>query len=332
MIALITGITGQDGSYLTELLLSKNYEVHGIIRRNSWDELGRIRHLKDQVILHYGDLTDNNSLLNAVNKSKPDEVYNLAAQSDVPASFDCPEYTADVNASGTMRLLNCIRQSNHYCRFYQASTSELFGDSTPPQTMNMPFKPNSPYAIAKLYAYRITVNYREAFGIHASNGILFNHESPRRGSNFVTKKIAESVVAIKRGKQSVLKLGNIDARRDWGYAPDYVLAMWKILQQNEPGDYIISTGVSHSVRDFCELAFAQVGIPIKWVESESGTIAICTDTGRTVVSVNESYKRPADVNYLCGDSSKSREKLEWCPTITFEELVSLMVDFEMNKY
>ncbi len=329
MIALITGITGQDGSYLAELLLDKGYDVHGIIRRNSWDDFGRIRPIVDKVHLHYGDLSDGIGLDRIIKEVQPNEIYNLAAQSDVSVSFKCPDYTADVNAIGALRILDSIRNSCPACKFYQASTSELFGNANEsPQKLSTPFAPKSPYASAKLFAYWSTVNYREAYGIHASNGILFNHESPRRGPSFVTRKIVEGVASIKKGKLDVLRMGNVNSLRDWGFAPDFVKAMWLMLQQKDSGDYVIATGESHSVREFCELAFSGVGIPIEW---SGDNTAVRTDTGSQVICPDSKYYRPIDVNHLCGDSTVAREKLGWEPTVNFIELVEIMIRSEMIK-
>lgn len=319
--ALITGITGQDGSYLTELLLSKGYEVHGIVRRSSSFNTERIDHLyvdpheKDaRVRLHYGDLNDASSLQSVVEQVQPDEVYNLGAQSHVRVSFDIPEYTAEVTALGTVRLLEAIRRAGLKCKFYQASSSELFGNAKEiPQRETTPFHPRSPYAAAKAYAYYITQNYREAYGMFACNGILFNHESERRGETFVTRKITRAVGRIKHGLQQYLYLGNLDAKRDWGHAEDYVEAMWLMLQQDEPDDYVIGTGETHSVREFLELAFGRVGLD--W---------------REFVKIDPRYFRPAEVDVLLADASKARRKLGWAPKVSFPELVARMVDADME--
>lgn len=338
--ALITGITGQDGSYLAELLLSKGYEVHGIIRRASTFNTKRIDHLyKDphnedvRLFLHYGDLTDSSNLNRLIEKIQPDEIYNLAAQSHVKVSFEVPEYTAEVVALGTLRLLDAIKETGIKTKFYQASTSELFGGfpETAPQNEKTPFYPRSPYAAAKLYAYWITVNYREAYNIFACNGILFNHESPRRGETFVTRKITRAVANIVKGKQDKLYLGNLNAKRDWGYAGDYVEAMWLMLQQDEPDDYVIATGEAHSVREFCEKAFEYVGIKIEWVGSGIEEKGIDSKTGRVLVEVDPRYFRPTEVDLLVGDATKARQKLGWQPKVTFDELVRMMVESDLNS-
>jgi GDPmannose 4,6-dehydratase len=320
--ALVTGITGQDGSYLTEFLLEKGYEVYGIIRRSSSFNTGRIDHLyRDphekgvQLRLIYGDLNDSSSLNKVIQKVGPDEIYHLAAQSHVRVSFDIPEYTAEVTGLGTVRLLEAIRETGVRTRFYQASSSELFGNvKQSPQNEETPFYPRSPYAAAKAYAYYITVNYREAYNIFACNGILFNHESPRRGETFVTRKITKGLARIKYGLQSKLYLGNLDAKRDWGYAKDYVEAMWLMLQQKEPEDYVIATGESRSVRDFLEEAFGYQGLD--W---------------RDFVEFDPRYMRPTEVNFLLGDASKARAKLGWKPKVTFKELVRIMVDHDLEE-
>ena len=344
-IALITGITGQDGSYLAEFLLSKGYEVHGIIRRSSTFNTGRIEHLylegwvrdmqKARAIqLHYGDMTDSSSLIRIIGQVRPTEIYNLAAQSHVKVSFDVPEYTADTDAIGTLRLLEAVRilglEKN--TRIYQASTSELFGKITErPQNENTPFHPCSPYSVAKLYAFWIMKNYRESYGMYTANGILFNHESERRGENFVTRKITMAAARIAAGLQDKLYLGNLDALRDWGYAPDYVECMWLILQQPEPDDFVIATGEYHSVREFATLAFAKVGIDIRWEGTgvdEKGYDAV---TGRCLIEVDPRFFRPADVDELLGDPSKARETLGWNPRKTsFDELVERMVRYDQD--
>jgi GDPmannose 4,6-dehydratase len=338
--ALITGITGQDGSYLAELLLSKGYEVHGIIRRASTFNTKRIDHLyKDphnedvRLFLHYGDLTDSSNLNRLIEKIQPDEIYNLAAQSHVKVSFEVPEYTAEVVGIGTLRLLDAIKETGVKTKFYQASTSELFGGlpETAPQNEKTPFYPRSPYAAAKLYAYWITVNYREAYNIFACNGILFNHESPRRGETFVTRKITMAVANIVKGKQDKLYLGNLNAKRDWGYAGDYVEAMWLMLQQDEPDDYVIATGETHSVREFCEKAFECVGIKIEWVGSGIEEKGIDSKTGRVLVEVDPRYFRPTEVDLLIGDATKAKQKLGWQPKVTFDELVKMMVESDLNS-
>lgn len=318
--ALITGITGQDGSYLAELLLSKGYEVHGIIRRSSSFNTGRIDHLyRDpheagtSLFLHYGDLTDSSNLSRVIEKVQPDEIYNLGAQSHVKVSFEVPEYTADVDALGTLRILDAIKETGLRTRFYQASSSELFGKAVAvPQNETTPFYPRSPYAAAKLYAYWITVNYREAYGLYACNGILFNHESPRRGETFVTRKITKAVANIVKGVQSKLYLGNLDAKRDWGFAGDYVEAMWRMLQQDKPDDYVIATGETHTVREFVEEAFGYVGLD--WQD---------------YVEIDPRYFRPTEVDLLLGDPSKAKTILGWEPKVKFIELVRMMVDADL---
>ena len=310
--ALITGISGQDGSFLAELLLSKGYEVHGIKRRSSSFNTGRIDHLFDRLHLHYGDLTDATSLIRILSEVQPDEVYNLGAQSHVAVSFEMPEYTAEVNALGTLRVLEAIRFLKLDCRFYQASTSEIFGDSAPPQNEETPFRPRSPYAIAKLHAHWTTVNYREAYGLFACCGILFNHESPVRGETFVTRKIVRGLTRIKQGRDQYLYLGNLDARRDWGHAKDYVRAQWLMLQHAEPRDYVIASGEQHSVRDFVEVAGRLIGFDNVW----------------RYVKTDPKYYRPLEVDSLCGDASRAREELNWKPTVGFEGLVQEMVDAE----
>ncbi|WP_294479961.1 GDP-mannose 4,6-dehydratase [uncultured Victivallis sp.] len=335
--ALITGITGQDGSYLAELLLEKGYEVHGIIRRASTFNTARIDHLyKDlheedvRLILHYGDLTDTSNLNRLLEKIRPQEIYNLGAQSHVRVSFEVPEYTADVDAIGTVRLLDALRETGLPARFYQASTSELYGDAAIPQNEETPFRPRSPYAVAKLYGYWITRNYREAYGLHASNGILFNHESPRRGETFVTRKITMAVARILRGTQECLYMGNLDAKRDWGYAPDYVKMMYLMLQQEEPDDYVAATGESHTVREFIEESFRLVGHPVEWRNSGPDEIGIDTVTGKSVVRIDPRYFRPAEVDFLLGDASKAKRKLGWEPTVRFHELVRIMTEGDLR--
>ena len=316
-VALITGITGQDGSYLTELLLGKGYDVHGIIRRHSTPCTDRIDHLledgqyKDRLFLHYGDLTDTSCLSNIINTYKPDEVYNLAAQSHVGISFEVPEYTADVTGVGTLRILEAIHQSGLNCKYYQASTSELFGGlpETAPQSEATPFYPKSPYGAAKLYSYWITVNYRESYNLFACNGILFNHESPRRGDNFVTRKITIAVANIMAGKQEKLSLGNMDAKRDWGFAGDYVEGMWRILQQDKPGDYVLATNETHTVREFVELAFAEVGVTVEWKGTGVEEKGYDKATGKLLVDVNPEFFRPAEVEFLWGDASRAEREL-----------------------
>ena len=344
-VALITGITGQDGSYLAEFLLSKGYEVHGIIRRSSSFNTGRIEHLyldewvrdmhrRRLVHLHYGDMTDSSSLIRIISMVKPDEIYNLAAQSHVKVSFDVPEYTADTDAIGVLRLLEAVRilGREKSTRIYQASTSELFGQvQEVPQRETTPFYPRSPYSVAKLYAFWIMKNYRESYGMYAVNGILFNHESERRGENFVTRKITLAAARIAAGLQDKLYLGNLDARRDWGYAPDYVECMWLILQQPEPDDYVIATGEYHTVREFATLAFARAGVELQWQGSGLDEKGVDAATGRVLVEVDPRFFRPAEVEQLLGDPSKAREKLGWNPTKTsFEELVNRMVDADIK--
>ena len=320
--ALITGITGQDGSYLAELLLSKGYEVHGIIRRASSFNTGRLDHIyadphqiSARLKLHYGDLSDASGVARLLAKIQPNEIYNLAAQSHVRVSFDCPEYTTDITATGAVRLLEAIRETGIKPRYYQASSSEMYGlVQAVPQSESTPFYPRSPYACAKLYAHWITVNYRESYGLHASSGILFNHESPRRGETFVTRKITRAVAHILCGLQDKLYLGNLDAKRDWGYAKEYVEAMWLMLQQDQPDDYVIATGETHSVKEFLEVAFRHVGLD--W---------------QKYVEIDPKYFRPAEVELLIGDSSKARKKLGWEPKTRFEELTKLMVDEDVRR-
>jgi GDPmannose 4,6-dehydratase len=319
--ALITGCTGQDGSYLTEFLLAKGYEVHGLKRRASSFNTERVDHIfrdlhetDNRFFLHYADLTDGSSLSSLLHDFEPDEIYNLGAQSHVKVSFEIPEFTADVVACGTLRLLEAMRLTGVKCRFYQASSSEMFGSASPPQSEMTVFHPRSPYACAKVFGHNITVNYRESYGIHASSGILFNHESPRRGETFVTRKITRAVARIKYGVQQKLFLGNLEARRDWGYAPDYVRAMWLMLQQEKPDDFVIGTGEAHSVKEFVELAFATADLD--W---------------QKYVEIDPRYFRPAEVDYLCADASKARKALEWEPAVTFAELVRIMVEADINE-
>lgn len=338
--ALITGITGQDGSYLAELLLEKGYEVHGIIRRHSTictdriDHLYNNRELRDKrFFLHHGDLTDSCNLLSLINKIRPDEVYNLAAQSHVAVSFEVPEYTAEATGVGTIRLLDAIHQSGLKCKFYQASTSELFGGlpGTAPQSEKTPFYPKSPYGAAKLYSYWITVNYRESYDMFACNGILFNHESPRRGETFVTRKITRAVAEIMAGKQETLYLGNMNAKRDWGFAGDYVEGMWRILQQDKPGDYVLATNETHTVREFVELSFAEVGVEIEWQGEGVEEKGIDKKTGKVLVAINPRYFRPAEVELLWGDATKAETELGWKRKVSFKELVAMMVDSDMKQ-
>lgn len=331
--ALITGITGQDGSYLAELLLSKGYKVWGVVRRSSSITTWRIDHLyeppwkkKRRLNLVYGDLNDASSLNRILKTVRPDEIYNLGAQSHVKVSFEIPEYTAEVVGVGSVRLLEAMRELGLDARFYQASSSELFGKVVEsPQTETTPFYPRSPYAAAKAYAFYITRNYREAYGMFATNGILFNHESPRRGETFVTRKITMAVARIKAGDQETLYLGNLDAKRDWGFAGDYVEAMWLMLQADEPEDYVIATGETHSVRDFCELAFDRVGLPLTW-QGEGLDEQGLGPKGQCLVRVDERYFRPAEVDYLLGDASKAHNRLGWKPKTDFTSLVTMMVD------
>ncbi|HRI35874.1 MAG TPA: GDP-mannose 4,6-dehydratase [bacterium] len=338
--AFITGITGQDGAYLAELLLAKGYHVHGLKRRSSLINTGRIDHLYEdphtdsrRFTLHYGDMTDSVNLIKLVSTIRPDEIYNLAAQSHVHVSFDMPEYTANADGIGVLRLLEAIRVAGleRATRFYQASTSELYGlVQEVPQRETTPFHPRSPYAVAKMYGYWITVNYREAYGIHASNGILFNHESPIRGETFVTRKITRAAAAIAAGKQDCLYLGNLDAKRDWGHARDYVEGMWRILQQDTPDDYVLATGETRTVREFAGRAFECAGMMLEWRgenESEKGYIL---GTDRCVVAIDPRYYRPSEVELLIGDPTKAREKLGWTPTTSFDELVREMVHEDMR--
>ena len=333
--AFITGITGQDGSYLAELLLDKGYEVHAILRRASVFTTQRIEHIfeHERLRTYHGDLTDSSNLHRLLMRIQPDEIYNLGAQSHVGVSFDVPEYTADVDGLGAIRLLDSLRDLGPDCRYYQASTSELFGGipGTEPQSERTPFYPKSPYGAAKLYAYWATVNYREAYGLYACNGILFNHESPRRGETFVTKKITQAVARIFQGKQDRLMLGNMDAKRDWGHAKDFVYAQWLMLQQDKPVDYVIATGETHTVREFVEYAFKEVDINIRWEGSGVNEKGIDTSTGKTLVEVDERYFRPAEVELLWGDASKAEKELGWQRKITFKELVAGMVNYDLNN-
>ncbi len=336
--AFITGITGQDGSYLAELLLDKGYEVHGLVRRSSSFNTVRIDHLYRDIhendiklFLHFGDLTDSSNLNRLLEKIGPTEIYNLGAQSHVRVSFDVPEYTAEVDALGTLRLLDAIRETGLQTRFYQASTSELFGKVQEiPQSETTPFYPRSPYAAAKLYSYWITKNYREAYGLHASNGILFNHESPRRGETFITRKVTMAVVRISKGLQKCLYVGNLDARRDWGYAPDYVKCMWLMLQQEKPDDYVVSTGENHTVREFIEKAFAAVNVKIEWRGTGIDETGINAGSGEVIVKIDSRYFRPTEVDTLLGNSEKARRQLGWSPTVTFEKLVQIMVEGDLK--
>ena len=326
-VALITGITGQDGSYLAEFLLEKGYEVHGIVRRSSLINTHRIDHIYEQIKLHYGDLTDATNLISVIQKVQPDEIYNLGAQSHVKVSFEIPEYTGQVDGLGTLRVLEAIRilGMEKKTRIYQASTSELYGKvQEVPQTETTPFYPRSPYGVAKLYGYWIIKNYREAYGLHASSGILFNHESPRRGETFVTRKITQGLSRISVGLQDILYLGNLDAKRDWGHAKDFVEAMWLMLQQDEPDDYVIATGKQYSVRDFVNKAAPFFGLNIEWKGNGIEEEGVDKISGRSIIKVSEKYFRPTEVDSLLGDSSKAKEKLGWEPTTTFDQLVEDM--------
>jgi len=339
--ALITGVTGQDGAYLARLLLTKGYTVHGLKRRSSSFNTQRIDDVYEdphvesaRLFLHYGDLTDSTNLIRIVQETQPDEIYNLGAQSHVQVSFETPEYTSNADGTGALRLLEAIRLLGmaEKTRFYQASTSELYGKvQETPQSERTPFYPRSPYAAAKLYAYWITVNYREAYNMHASNGILFNHEGPTRGETFVTRKITRAVAAIELGQQKTLYLGNIDAKRDWGHARDYVEGMWRILQQDEPDDYVLATGETHSVREFVELAFAEVGRQIAWSGMGAEEIGKDTKTGETLVEIDPRYFRPTEVDLLLGDPRKAHQKLGWKHTTSFRELVAEMVAADLNE-
>lgn len=340
--ALITGITGQDGSYLSEQLLEKGYEVHGIIRRSSSFNTSRIDHIynstyyKNAFKLHYGDVTDSSNINRLLEKIAPDEIYNLAAQSHVKVSFDIPEYTAQVDALGTLRFLDAIKEVGlkDKTRFYQASTSELYGKVLEtPQSETTPFYPRSPYAVAKIYGYWCVVNYREAYGIHASNGILFNHESPRRGETFVTRKISRAVGRIKEGIQDCLYLGNLDSKRDWGYSPEYTDMMWRILQQDIPDDYVCATGETHTIREFCVKSFAEVGINLIFEGNDVYEVGIDDASGKTILRIDPKYFRPTEVDLLLGDPSKAKKVLGWEPKVKFDELVKIMTlaDWDLAK-
>lgn len=337
--ALITGITGQDGSYLAELLLSKGYEVHGLKRRSSSFNTERIDHIYQNpeetnrnFILHYGDLTDSTNIIGLIKKIQPDEIYNLGAQSHVKVSFETPEYTANSDAIGCLRILEAIRLlgMEKKTRFYQASTSEMFGATPPPQNETTPFYPRSPYGAAKLYAHWITINYREAYGMFAVSGILFNHESPRRGETFVTRKVTRAVCRIKLGLQEKIQLGNLDAKRDWGHARDYVEAMHLMLQQTEPQDFVIATGKQYSVRDFCEAAFDEIGITLEWQGQGVNEKAIDKNTGKTLIEIDPKYFRPTEVDSLLGDPTRANEILNWKAKISFKELVKEMMENDMK--
>lgn len=337
-IALITGVSGQDGSYLAEFLLEQGYEVHGLVRRHSTENLDRLTNIlqssynKVKFFLHYADLTDSSNLIRLVSEIKPTEVYNLAAQSHVGISFEVPEYTAEVTGIGTLKLLEALRIYGGSCRFYQASTSELFGGlpETAPQSEKTPFYPKSPYGVAKLYSYWITVNYRESYQMFACNGILFNHESPRRGENFVTRKITLAIANIMAGKQEKLSLGNMNAKRDWGYAGDYVKGMWKMLQQEKAGDYVLATGETHTVREFVEEAFKNVDINIRWEGSGINEKGYDDKTGKLLVDVNPEFYRPAEVEFLWGDASKAEKELGWKRETDFKQLTAMMMDADMK--
>jgi GDPmannose 4,6-dehydratase len=332
--AFITGITGQDGSYLAELLLDKGYEVHGLIRRASTFNTSRIDHLYQDIhvnnvkfFLHYGDLTDGSNISRLLEQIKPDEIYNLGAQSHVKVSFEMPEFTGNTVGLGTLRLLDAIKESGIKTKFYQAGSSEMFGKvQETPQKETTPFYPRSPYACAKVYAHYLTTNYREAYGLFACNGILFNHESPRRGGTFVTKKITDALKNIKEGKQEKLYLGNLDAKRDWGYAKDYVEAMWLMLQQDKPDDYVVATGETHTVREFVEVAGKHFGFDIIWQGSGKDEKGIDKNTGKTIIEIDERYFRPAEVDLLLGDATKAKNILGWQPKVKFKELVKIMCE------
>jgi GDPmannose 4,6-dehydratase len=349
--AFVTGITGQDGSYLAELLLEKGYEVHGLIRRSSTFNTDRIDHIyQDQhvtgtrLFLHYGDLSVSGQMADLIYNIKPDEVYHLGAQSHVRVSFDMPEYTGDVTGLGAVRLLEAIRKTGVKTRFYQASSSEMYGSAPAPQNEKTPFEPRSPYAAAKVYAYWLARNYREGYNLFASNGILFNHESPRRGETFVTRKVTRAVARIRYGFEDKLYLGNLEAKRDWGYAPDYVEGMWRILQQEEPGDFVLATGESHSVRDLCELAFHEAGIELEWRGSGTSEVGFVKSTsfrasdqgnkvpqpGDKIIAIDPRYFRPTEVGYLLGDASKAHRELDWKPRTTFKQLVKIMVNADIQ--
>lgn len=336
--ALITGITGQDGSYLAELLLEKGYKVHGIVRRSSSFNTGRIDHIinnekyKDRFFFHHGDVTDASNLNRLLEKIEPDEIYNLAAQSHVKVSFDIPDYTAQVDALGTLRFLDAIRETHLDTKFYQASTSELFGKVQEiPQTEKTPFYPRSPYGVAKLYGYWIIVNYREAYDLFACNGILFNHESPRRGETFVTRKITRAAARIKECLQNSLYLGNLDAKRDWGYAPEYCEGMWRMLQQNQPKDYVLATGENHTIREFVEVAFNELDIIIEWKGEGENEVGVDANDGRQLVGIDKKYYRPTEVEQLLGDATKAQKELGWEPKTSFKDLVKIMVRSDWEK-
>ena len=339
--ALIFGVTGQDGAYLSEFLLDKGYEVHGVKRRSSSYNTSRIDHLyKDphcgdcKFFLHFGDLTDSTNVLELIKTIEPDEIYNLAAQSHVRVSFDIPEYTSQVNAMGTLRILEAIHKLDlvHKTKFYQASTSEMYGEvQEVPQTESTPFYPRSPYGAAKMYAYWMAVNYREAYGIFACNGILFNHESPKRGETFLTRKVTMAATRIKVGLQENLHVGNLDAKRDWGYAKDYVEGMWQMLQQDTPDDYVLATGETHSVREFIEKVFDYLDMPIRWEGKGVNEVGIENTTNKVLVRIDPRYFRPSEVDLLIGDASKAKEKLNWSPKVSFSELVGIMVESDLKE-
>ena len=339
-ISLITGITGQDGAYLADLLLSKGYEVHGIKRRSSSFNTGRVEHIyadpheKSNFRMHYGDLTDASNLIRIIQKVKPTEIYNLGAQSHVQVSFETPEYTANSDALGTIRMLEAIRTLNMEkdVRFYQASTSEMFGKSKPPQSENTLFQPRSPYAAAKLYAYWVTKNYREAYNLFTCNGILFNHESPLRGETFVTRKITRAIAEIYHGKKNKFWIGNLDAKRDWGHAKDYVEGMWRIINYKIPDDFVLATGKSYSVREFCEFAFKEIGIRIGWKGKGLKEKGVNTKNNKILVEVDKRYFRPTEVDYLLGNASKAKKLLKWKPKIKFKDLVSEMVKSDIDNF
>jgi len=336
--ALISGITGQDGSYLAELLLEKGYQVHGIIRRSSSFNTGKIDHIindkkyQNQFFFHHGDVTDASNLNRLMEKIQPHEIYNLAAQSHVKVSFEIPDYTAQVDALGTLRFLDAIRETHIETKFYQASTSELYGKAKEiPQTENTPFYPRSPYGVAKLYGYWIIVNYREAYDLFACNGILFNHESPRRGETFVTRKITRAAARIKEGIQETLYLGNLDAMRDWGFAPEYCEGMWRMLQQDKPQDFVLATGENHTIREFAELTFKELDINIEWQGSRKDEIGIDSKSGKKIIGIDEIYYRPTEVDQLLGDASKAKKELGWKPKTGFEDLVKIMIHADWEK-
>lgn len=337
--ALITGITGQDGSYLAELLLEKGYDVHGIIRRSSTFNTSRIDHIfqdphqsHKRLTLHYGDLSDASNISRLIEKIQPDEIYHLAAQSHVRVSFDIPEYTGDVTGLGTLRILDAIRESGVKTKFYQASSSEMFGlVQHVPQTEDTPFYPRSPYGVAKVYGYWITKNYRESYDLFACNGILFNHESPRRGETFVTRKVSRGLARIKLGLDEMLYMGNIDAKRDWGYAKDYVEGMWLMLQQDTPDDYVLATNETHTVREFIEVASKRLGFDLEWQGKDVDEIGVDKNTGKVIIKIDPVYFRPAEVDLLIGDPAKAKAKMGWEPTVKFDELVQIMVDADLEQ-